>query len=560
MREYFAAEMRLLREAAEEFAENYPEQARMLNLHALHDRDPYIERLLEGVAFLTAQIRQKIDDDIPEISETLLLQLWPHLLRPFPSATIIEFNARLGQLQETNTIAKGTVVQSQACKFRTSCEVKLNPLKISDVSIVPAKTGGSLIKLYMQTDVGVMLDKLDLGELRLYIHADPALALILHFALTGQTQQVRILFPEYPTRQSIILGKQECIVPCFLTAEDCLTPKAGRSFYGFHLLHEYFLFREKYFFVNICGLERISWPKDSQQLVIEIHSKLLLQDNYQINKGALRLHCAPAINLFDTASEPIELTHKKYAYPIIVDSDNLEANMLYSVNNVYSTNKRTKERNAYHAMHAFNDNNYYHVVRRDDQVYLTVNNKSLNTEHLSCEITACNGHYPRRFVHENQINIPMAGFPNYIQFKNITRPTPMYMPPERPNYRWALISHLSLNYNSLTNLEILQQLLTNYDWTRNNENKKRILGIYEIKAKTINKIYKGALTQGIKLVLKIRETEFNSLADIHLFGLVLHHFFSMYAQINFFIITKIICYPSNKEFVWQPLLGANSPL
>jgi type VI secretion system protein ImpG len=555
MREYFEAEMRLLREAGKEFAKTYPEQARMLNLEALRDRDPYIERLLEGMAFLTAQIRQKIDDDIPEISETLLLQLWPHLLRPFPSATIMEFNARLGQLQETTSIAKGMIVQSQNCKFRTSCAIKLNPLKISDVTILPAKTGGSLIKIYLQTDAGVMLNQLDLSALRLYIHADPALALNLHFALTGQAEQIRILFPEHPTQQSIILGKQECIAPCFLTAEDCLTPKVGRSFAGFHLLHEYFLFREKYFFVKIIGLEKILWPKDSQQLLIEIHSKLLLPDA-QINKETLRLYCAPAINLFAAASEPIAITHRKYAYPIIVDADN----MVYSVDNVYSTNKKTNERNTYQAMHSFNDNNYYHVIRRDNQVYLTLNSQNLNTEHVSCSITACNGHNPRRLLNENQINIPSAGFTHYIQFKNIIRPTPLYMPPQHDNYHWTLISHLSLNYNSLTNLENLQELLMNYDWTLNKENKKRIFGIYEINAQTINKIYKGALTQGIKLELKIHETEFDSLADIHLFGLILHHFFSMYAELNFFVITKIICYPSNKEFIWQPLLGANFPL
>src|SRR5579871_1595468 len=101
MKKYFETEMRCLRESAQAFAEAYPEQAAMLNLTAWHDQDPYIERLLEGVAYLTAQIRQRIDDDIPDFCETLLAQLAPDLLRPFPSATIMQFNSRAGQLTKT---------------------------------------------------------------------------------------------------------------------------------------------------------------------------------------------------------------------------------------------------------------------------------------------------------------------------------------------------------------------------------------------------------------------------------------------------------------------------
>ena len=571
MREYFEAEMRLLRDAAQEFAEKYPEQASMLNLHALQDRDPYIERLLEGIAFLTAQIRQKIDDDVPEISESLLLQLWPHLLRPFPSMTVVQFNARLGQLQQTYEITKGTLLQSQmvgekdnkqVCKFRTCYSVNVNPLHINDVCITDSKTGGSLVKLQFQVDAGITADSLNLSDLRLYLHADSALALILYFALVGQTEQVEVSFPEYPISPNIILGNQECICPSNFSVEDCLSPKTGRSFYGFHLLHEYFLFREKYFFITLQGLQDLKWPDHCQQFTVIIHSKSLLQKNYQINKETFRLHCTPAINLFDTASEPIELTHRKYEYPIVVNADDLDANMLYSVDSVHGTTKANGQRNIYHPMYSFrhkkDSGRYYHVVRHDGHGYLTINsNEDFSSENLSCAITACNGYYPRRYLQENQINIPVSGFPDYIQFKNITRPTPMYIFPRQKDYRWILVSHLSLNYSSLADLKTLQQLLNNYDWSCRQENQKRILGIHAVDVETVDKIHKGALTQGVKFTLKIHENNFTSLADIYLFGLVLHHFFSMYASINFFVVTSIICDPSNKEFLWQPLHGAN---
>lgn len=82
---YYESEMRYLREAGKEFAKIHPDRASELNLDRVGDRDPYVERLFEGFAFLTGRLRQKIDDDLPELTESLVSLLWPHYLRLIPS-------------------------------------------------------------------------------------------------------------------------------------------------------------------------------------------------------------------------------------------------------------------------------------------------------------------------------------------------------------------------------------------------------------------------------------------------------------------------------------------
>ena len=52
------------------------------------EADPDVERLLEGVAFLTGRIRQKVDDEIPELFQSLMSLMWPHYLRPVPSTAM----------------------------------------------------------------------------------------------------------------------------------------------------------------------------------------------------------------------------------------------------------------------------------------------------------------------------------------------------------------------------------------------------------------------------------------------------------------------------------------
>jgi type VI secretion system protein ImpG len=77
---YYDAEMHYLLEAGEEFARAHPEQAAMLNLDKAGARDSYVERLFEGFAFLIGRLREKLDDDLPELTEGLVSLLWPHYL------------------------------------------------------------------------------------------------------------------------------------------------------------------------------------------------------------------------------------------------------------------------------------------------------------------------------------------------------------------------------------------------------------------------------------------------------------------------------------------------
>ena len=122
MNKYFLNELDSLKEIAEEFSQANPTLAPLLSQPSA---DPDVERILEGVAFLTAGIRQKIDDDFPEFSQGLLNQIFPHYLRPIPSATIMEFTPTPILKNTLNTPA-GTYLDSVEidgvrCRYKTTC-------------------------------------------------------------------------------------------------------------------------------------------------------------------------------------------------------------------------------------------------------------------------------------------------------------------------------------------------------------------------------------------------------------------------------------------------------
>jgi type VI secretion system protein ImpG len=162
---YYEAQMRYLREAGKEFAKAHPDRARMLNLDRVGDRDPYVERLHEGFAFLTGRLQQKLDDELPELTEGLVSLLWPHYLRMIPSLSVVELAPAVDKLQQSETVPAGVPVRSAPiavaqpagadsrapkivhCLYRTTQPVMLQPLALTHASPQMRHDGRSIIRL-----------------------------------------------------------------------------------------------------------------------------------------------------------------------------------------------------------------------------------------------------------------------------------------------------------------------------------------------------------------------------------------------------------------------------
>ena len=110
--EYYERELTFLRQMGAEFAEKYPKVASRLQLEPTRCEDPHVERLIEAFAFLSARVHLKIDDEFPEITEALLSVLYPHYIRPIPSATIVQFHLdpEKGKLSSALPIPRGSML------------------------------------------------------------------------------------------------------------------------------------------------------------------------------------------------------------------------------------------------------------------------------------------------------------------------------------------------------------------------------------------------------------------------------------------------------------------
>ncbi|SQC93467.1 Uncharacterized protein conserved in bacteria [Cedecea neteri] len=186
---YYDAEMRYLLEAGEEFARAHPDQAAMLNLDKAGARDPYVERLFEGFAFMMGRLREKLDDDLPELTEGLVSLLWPHYLRTIPSMSVVEFAPDWLEMKEPMRIVKGFEVNSRPigekgtrCRYTTTREIHLQPLALKQVRLATNAEGRSVVTLRFSCGKLADWSQLDLSALALYFNADAPLACAMHEA------------------------------------------------------------------------------------------------------------------------------------------------------------------------------------------------------------------------------------------------------------------------------------------------------------------------------------------------------------------------------------------
>ena len=569
-RELFANEMQLLNEAAVEFSKYYPEQAQMLNLNTPNDRDPYIERLLEGMAFLTAQLRQRIADDVPEICETLLRQTFPTGLNPIPSCFISQFNTESGMLQADCNIPKGTMIDAQNvsvdCKFKTIASVDLLPLTVIDAYFKEDTN----TKLFLSNAVSedINLQQFNISNINIYLNAARNIALPLYMYLANNFLKGVI---------SLELANGE-VIDNFATINEITTPLLNIDCSIFkpilngnnalHLLLEYFSFRDKFLFINLgCKYEQ-ELPLNVVRINFEIvfDSKLPI---ININSSMFLLNCVPVVNLWKTSAESIAMNHTKYEYPLkVTDSKNNDV-YLHEIEDVVGMTgegRREPYEPIYHFMHKRYSRKFYSLNSKNlgglyPTTYISFGgNNEYEEQRISTKVSVTNGHVPRELFYERCLYAKSSRLPNFVHATNITRPTPIYYPPRESGFRWTLLSHLYLNSASLSIKENLTALLSIYDWTEKVDNEYRRQSIMDIKSSVSTYIKYNTMFKKVNYTITLDEEKFATSADIYLFGSVLHEVLSHFVSINYSIDTTVICHPSQSEMYYSSEKGSTQPI
>lgn len=586
---YYEAEMRYLREAGKEFARAYPDRARMLNLDRIGERDPHVERLFEGFAFLMGRLRHKLDDELPELTEGIVSMLWPHYLRMIPSLSILELQPGGDGRQRHARLAAGLEVSSEPigedrieCIYRTTQAVDLYPLQLSEAGAYAREDGRSVIRLRLAIHPQAQREQLTVPRLRMYLNADRPVAHALYAALTAKPIAMQVRVPGYPEDRP---GAPQVmsslrIEPVGFGPDERLWPKADNAFGGYQLLLEYFTFPEKFMFVDLVGLDIQAVPKAASHFDVEVVLDKPYPDDMRFTAENIRLYCTPIINLFELEADPITATQFEIEYRVNAMQQYGEHVDVYSVDTVQGFESSNGGRFEYVPFATFRHRGgmlrhdmperYFHTRmqrgpsgRFDTWVVLGGHvwegRHTFKPETLSLSVTGTNGMLPRKSLREASIRRMRSGFTNVEAVRNLTAPTLPVYPPTGDRFHWRVLSHLAPNYLSLLDAEILRGSLALYDWTDGELNKRRIDAITAVKHRPLQKLVKGGLQRGVEIEVTLDGSQFAGEGDIDLFGAILNRFLGLYATLNLYTRLVTVTQPTGKRTVWPDTKGEGAP-
>ena len=572
--------MRYLQEAAKVFADEHPEQARFLDIDSVSDRDPYVERLFEGFAFLSGRIHERLDNEMPEYTESLIQLLQPQFLKPVPALSIVEFEPEPGLVQETTVLERGLEVASdpvgpvdEQCLFTTTQDVRLQPISLAEAEVRYLSNETSSVRLRFDLERGIDYQELELSPLRLHFQADAATASTVHRFLTRHVTHVEVSAPSAPS-QTVLRG-QQWVEPAGTDEDEALLPQSDGPFAGLRLLREYLCFRRKFWFVDVHGLDRLAPEEGGGTFEVEVFLDSTYPEERQFGTDNVRLHCTPVVNLFEADAEPINIEGEVGEHRVVPRVSSTDSVETYDVTEVRGVEDATGKEHRYTRFFDFHhdgangeQDRFYSTSRRmgptdRPEVYLSLGDAHLRalqdipSETLSLEVRCTNGTLPREEIKEGMINRLPPNVPKVATPRNLTQPTLRYAPPhqDEADFFWKLISHWSFNYQSVADREALVGLLELYDWRDDASNRRRREGIRDVSWEATDIVEQGAVLRGTEVTLEVEEGYFADEGDLCLFGLVMSRFLSLYATLNSFVHLTIVTIPSEQRYEWTPSRG-----
>jgi type VI secretion system protein ImpG len=568
----YNSELNRLSELGKEFASVNPSIASYLSGQS---GDPDVERLMQGFAFLTSMVRQKMNDDVPEIVNNISELIGVNLIKPSPATTVLNLEMQ-GKNQDGFLVPQGTVFSSKriegvSCPFTVSWDCAIQPIVLTSAKIQP-NAGGSRLTLSFDLE-GISIVQWGGNSLSLYLAGSYPDACTILMALRKKLIGAYISEPnDESTKAPIELN--------FIGLEVDRPLNACDQNIATHLrwLREFQYFPERAFFFNIENINQ--WGNNSPHKTFDIvmDFSVPLADLPKINEEQFQCNVVPATNLFECYSEPIELTHLKENYLISpMGYSNVEAHV-YDVISVTGRIQGESQEKIYSSNASVNaeDNNFLYQISPaesfnkgviDYRLRVLMNEETdyLKRETLSLKILCTNGNLPNQ-LRVGDINLRSENSPEKIVVTNIINPISSTRMSIGEDALFKITAHARFGTRPFESKEALKGFLGLYlpdggkDVARINAAERRIEGISSLLIEDDYRISRGNMIRGAKITIVLNYDNFSGVGDLALFGEMLANFNSAVVSLNSYVTLIIKDEVSGELLEWPYLITLNQTL
>jgi type VI secretion system protein ImpG len=590
--EYYNRELVYLREMGKEFAERYPKVANRLGMHGIDVADPYVERLMEGFAFLTSRVQLKMDAEFPHFSQKLLEMLYPNYLAPTPSMSVVELqpDTSKGDISHGFLVPRGTLMHCQTLKkegitfqYRTAQDVTLQPLQLQAVKLgkIPANLPLVALNLHQAGVVSALrirlrckgkffLDELDLRKLVFFLAGPDTqsqrLQELLMAHCVGMVCQTLGATPRYQVLPDTAPHHEG------FGDDQALLPDDPRNFSGYRYLQEYFAFPARFQFFSLSGMQALlaQTQKESEFELILLLDKIDGDLEKLVDTTYLALNSTPVINLFPKLTERVTVDDSTHEYHLVVDNTRPLDYEIFSVQRLHGADIKRKETQVFRPFWSTTSEdkgNYgaYFSLRRDPRIlsehahqYGTRSSyvgtetfvSIVDEQHapwpnalrfLTADVMCTNRDLPAMLRQQDLDSFVMLDSIPINQIVFLKRPTLPRPALAQGAESWKLISQLQLNYlnlmdkNEAEGSQALRQLLSLYAHLSDPATARQINGVRHC---TLSTLYRRVpepgpivFARGVGIALEVDEQEFAGTSP-WLLGSVLERLFSRLVTMN----------------------------
>ena len=617
----YERELKHVREMSGEFARGYPKIAARLGLDAFGCADPYVERLIEAFAFMTARIQLKLGAAHSEFTEHMLQLVHPEYLAPTPSMAVMQFtpSRRQGSLESGAKVPRGSVLRSDvgdnqraACEYRTAHPVELWPVSIvsADYRANPGEfvhaerlampKAKAALRIVLKTAGGMQWNELPIQSLPLFLRGDEIAARLYEHLVTSNIGMV--VQPTTRPVEFMPVHRRRAIVALGFEEEDALLPTGNRTFEGYRLLHEFFALPQRFMFVKLCELAPML--REAKTETIEL---VLLFDRVEprlegLVQGAnLALFCTPAINLVSRTGDRVQLDPNNYEHQVVPDRMRPNDFEVHSITRVVGYGDPGADIGEFTPMYtpslARGDgrrNMSYTIRRRPRELKSDALERAQDarTPYIPSDIylSLVDGDHGQFRPGMRQLGVntlctnralPLLLRPRggHLEFDDnsgapveavrcVAGPTPPRASPAFGDVSWGLLSHLSMDFATLLRKPgegagALRHLLSLYSSLAARDHYAQIDGIVDLTTRAVVRPlpHPGPMTfgRGLEVTVTCDESAFVGSSSF-LLGSVLNRFFAKYASINSFTETVLRSQQRGEVMRWPTAAGHRSTL
>lgn len=573
--EYYRNNLTHIRSLASEFAAEFPKIANRLELSAMDCQDPYVERLLEGTAFLAARVEEKLESGFPRLLESILSAVAPLSLYPIPSYTILEleidsFDERL---KKGMTIHPGDEFHCNLANIQTPCRFSamgkknIYPLTLSNALYVtadleryalPGSNIQSALALKFDCHTHIDADKVNKeDDLSVFLNLPDSEASLLQELMLADLEGIYLKKNGQFLRVSPEIGVS---IPFFQEAHI----NSFKATAGLRKLQHYLIYPALYKFIALSNVKKIlDFIENSAIEIVFAFNRRKNDFIKTLSKDNFKLWALPAVNIFRKNSDRTDFhgQHEQQIVPERTAPLDYEIFKILSVSAFDDRNQKIVNYLPCYDVHTSQDDSFFIPHRRPrilntqrvmrtsypgSEVFISLTGKQHEDNwegirQFQAEVLCTNRDLPLLL----RMSDSLQPF-NISGIKKVSFLTPPSTPANAICAKgncddWKRIGHLALNFSSLLwndgniPLEMLKELISAYSIRPAEETAQLLDGMLSLhtEPKQFRFINKGCVyyESGWHCEITFREEAYAGLG-VFTFCWILKELFLSYTPLN----------------------------